>query len=547
MMVKLSLPVQTLIRRYENARTAAQPEKGVSTVHVDEIAARVAAFYERLRGIVDWREEHLIRRGAIERVLKRKFFPELSGFSVAAVLDAKELAEPLVAELVRGGHFPNDSIPEEKIFDIQRILEKYIYILRNNPLSGSRVTRPKEWVNFYSWLLEISACEIEETLDPPIREYALVECMTSLMVERIRLGPNTNLTDEEKKIQTYIAAHRALFHLDWPVVSYHLLLYRCPEWAAPSEALQVEIAQNILSIREDLEKTLKHPLANKFYAVCERFAPLYLILGDILKRFADEPSKLRELLAEPKALENLARDCYNLRLATLKTRLFRMAVFSTLSIFTSSGFSLFVVEVPLAALFYGRFSPFAMAVDILVPTLFMFLLVALIRPPRASNMERVIAGVKSIAYQEGVQEFSEIRTPKRRGLLTRIIIGLLYFVECFVSLGAVAWIFYAVRIPWTSIILDTLNVAVVAFAGMIIRGRSRELTIESEKPSFWRFAFDVLTLPVAKVGGWISAKWREYNILSVFFTALFDMPFKVFIDLIESWSAFLKEQKEAIH
>ena len=32
------------------------------TINVDDVAARVASFYEAIRGIVDWREEHLLRK-----------------------------------------------------------------------------------------------------------------------------------------------------------------------------------------------------------------------------------------------------------------------------------------------------------------------------------------------------------------------------------------------------------------------------------------------------------------------------------------------------
>ena len=39
----------------------------------------------------------------------------------------------MVLELIRGGHFPNDKIEESKINDVQKIIDKYIFILKNNP------------------------------------------------------------------------------------------------------------------------------------------------------------------------------------------------------------------------------------------------------------------------------------------------------------------------------------------------------------------------------------------------------------------------------
>jgi hypothetical protein len=545
-MTELTPEVRRLIQRYQESRQRLRDQESVATVHVDGIASKVAAFYERLRGLVDWKEEHLIRRGAIERVLKRRFLPELSGSRFVPDVKPEEIAGPLVSELVRGGHFPNDFIPEAKISIVENILRKYIYILKNNPLAKNGSVKPKRRINFYNWLLEIAACEIEELLDPPEKGYALVECMTASVADRIRVDREEGIPEGEKRIQTYIAVHRSLFHLDTPVISYHLLHYRYPNWDRLSDDALTNLARDIFSIKENLERDLSHPLANKFFSACERLDTPYLLLGDILKRFADRPEELPEKFTDPKVLENLIKEAYGKRLATLKSRLLRMAVYSTLSIFIGGGFSLFLVEVPLAKLFYGRFSPLAVAVDILIPTLLMFILVALVRPPGEDNLKRVVAETKKIAYPAKKEEIY-LRVPKKKGFLTNLVITLLYLVESCLSLGFTAWIFYIAQVPWTSVILDAVNIAVVVFAATIIRQRSKELTVEDEQETILRFSFDILTLPIAKVGRWLSAKWREYNIASVFFTALVDMPFATFLNLVEGWSQFLKEQKEALH
>ena len=69
----ISPATQSLIQRYQIWQKAQEPpQQGVSTIHVDEVAAKVAGFYEKIRGVIDWREEHLLRRGGIERILKRR-------------------------------------------------------------------------------------------------------------------------------------------------------------------------------------------------------------------------------------------------------------------------------------------------------------------------------------------------------------------------------------------------------------------------------------------------------------------------------------------
>lgn len=559
-MPELSPATQKLIQTYQESRLPPEPEG--ATIHVDEIASKVAALYEKIRKIVDWKEEHLMRQAAIERAMKRRMLSELFESNLTfersekarspaerddatSNLKAEEIAEPLVMELIRGGHLPNDKIPQSKIGDVQKVLEKYIYLLKNSPASGEGTSsKPRVKIQLYNWLLGIAACEIEETLDPSVRQNALINYMTGVIERRIRVNPSDAITAEEKRVQTYIAVHQALFHLDAPIISYHLLRYRYPQWANPPEPLLREIAQNIYAIWESLENELSHPLNNWFFEVCERYDTVYLLLGDVLKILSEASVGIAEKISELRALENLVKRAYSERLATLKSRLHRAAVYSTLSIFLASGLSLFIVEVPLARLFYGRFSPFAIAVDILAPTFLMFLLVLLVRTPRETNLEKVIAETKKTVYQGEKEDIYEIRIRKKKGILVGII-SIIYILLCCLSLAATAWGFYLSSIPPTSIILDTVNVVVIVAAALVIRQRAKELVVE-ERITFWSALLDILSVPAAKVGQWLSARWKEYNVLSVFFTALIDMPLLMFIEFIESWNLFLREKKAEI-
>src|SRR6185369_11448634 len=94
------------------------------------------------------------------------------------------LAESLVLDLIRGGYFPNDKIEESKIGDVQKIVDKYIFIIMNNPENH----KDNPSVTYYNQLLEIAACEIEETLAPSVKEMALIDYMFGLMRQRIKVN-----------------------------------------------------------------------------------------------------------------------------------------------------------------------------------------------------------------------------------------------------------------------------------------------------------------------------------------------------------------------
>ncbi|PJA84911.1 MAG: hypothetical protein CO144_00005, partial [Candidatus Nealsonbacteria bacterium CG_4_9_14_3_um_filter_35_11] len=211
-MSELSQQTQRLIQRYQLWHQSIQPKEGVATIHVDEVASRVAAFYEKIREVVDWKEEHLMRRAAIIRKLKQRFLElELRNFSV----ETAKIAESLVSELIRGGHLPNDRIEETKILEVQKIIRKYIFILKNIPEA-----KKKQRLQFYNWIIEVAACEVEESLYPFIEERSLINYMFELIKERIKLNEGVikigGVSEEEKNIQIYIAVQQALFKLDQP-------------------------------------------------------------------------------------------------------------------------------------------------------------------------------------------------------------------------------------------------------------------------------------------------------------------------------------------
>lgn len=538
--------VAKLLQTYQQFYEKHQLEVDSAPIHVDEIASKVALFYERIRKVVDWKEEHLVRRGAIERILKRKMITKISGINLIAGFNPEKIAEPLVLELIRGGHFPNDKIPQQRIADITKILEKYAFILENNPLEKNITPKIKKKINLYNWLLEIAACEIEEKLEPPIKQSALILCMVESMLERIRLSPADLLGDKEKHIQIYIATLRTLFNLDEPIITYYLLKIKFDQWNNPSDDFIRQSAQNIFIIKQDIKKSLSHPFENQFYSLCEKYDTVYLLLGDILEKFKRKPSKIAKSLKKAKNFTLLIKKSYNKRLSTLKKRLFRAAIYSTLSVFISGGLSLFIFEVPLTNLIYGEWKPLAIAVDILLPTALMAFLVAIVKPPRKSNFARVVKEAKKIVYPQKDTDTYEIKARRKRGLMLNLIISFLYLLGTLISLTLIFFVFELAQIPVTSLYIDTLNIAVIVFAALIIRQRSKELTVE-EKASLWEFAIDILSVPVAEIGQWLANKWKEYNIISVFFIALIDMPFSTFIHFIENWRSFLKERKSEIH
>ena len=536
-MSEISQNTKKLIQKYYSWYQASQRKGTLGTIHVDEVASKVAAFYEKIRGVVDWREEHLMRRSAISRMLKRR---------LVLTKDSKTVTEPLILELIRGGHFPNDRIEESKIGVVQKSIEKYLYISENRPTNVSE----RRKMQTYNWLMDVAACEIEEIVSPPQRERALMEYMTDLMQERIKINQGVlvmgGMSEEEKNTQIYIAVQRGLFKLDQAIICYHLLKRRYPEWFNLSPSQLQEITDNIYLISDDLEKEMNHRLGDKFYRICERYDTPYLLLGDILSQ--ENPLEIEKKIASAEAAEGLIREVYTKRYATLKKRLYRAAFYSTLSIFSTNVFSIIVLEWPVAKYLLNMYmGPITIVVDILGPTFLMLILALTISLPPKSNLDAVIMETMKIIYQREKNDAYEIKVSKKRGVITKTLIVLIYILGASISFGLVIWAFELAKFPPTSVLINLIFVALIAFAGAAVRERSKELTVEEKPGNVLGFLFDVLFLPVVSTGRWLSNKWKQYNAITALFNALIDMPFSIFTEFLEQWRNFLKEKKEEIH
>jgi hypothetical protein len=517
-------------------------KKDSTPIHVDEIASRLAKFYEKIRKIVDWQEDNVLRRRAIERILKRLLFAKISGLSVYKQVDANNLAETITTELIRGGHLPNDEIPREVIPIVSEALSKYLFFLEQSSLSSTPIGDIKKQVNFTTFVMETTACEMEEILANPIKEYALLDVMTKIMEERIKLIPPNSLSEEEKRRQIFIAVCRTLFDLDDAFIIYRLFDLQYSDWRNPQKGILQERFNEVISFWENSDSFLNHPLSKDFNQVCDRNDTVFALLDDFLEGTKDRPRKIIPAIEDKKNFRSKVGKLYDKRYETLKRRLFRLGTFSTLSVFLSNWFTFYIVEVPLAKLFYERFSLFTAFIDFLIPTLVMFILVMIIRPPSKKNRKQVLDLVESFVYTHEKKKFYEIRTSKRSRPILKTIFVVLYILVAWFVFTIVGATFFFVELPITSVIFDTFTIALTVFAAVIIRNKSKELNVD-DKTTFHEFVLDMVSLPIAKVGSVLAAKWKEYNIVAIFFNFVIETPFALVLNVIEGWSQFLKDRK----
>ncbi|MDP3900729.1 MAG: hypothetical protein Q8Q38_00035 [bacterium] len=529
--MELSPSTQQLITKYRNWVVSKEAKTVENTIEVDEVASKVAAFYEKIRGVVDWREEHLLRKTAIERMLKRRLL---------MTRKPEEVAEPLLSELVRGGHFPNGRIPTSAIPAVQEIITKYLFLIEHAKKEAGGETKIKDPRSLESWLLGIAASEIEETLSPPLKELALREFAALRMQSRI----TADLPESEFNFLILIAVERALFQIDDTTLNQHLLFKFIPDWDHPSHQTLLAVSERIWNIRKQIEDLFHHPLAEYVYRYVEKHDTPYLLLGDIVEQHREE---VLDLTLDPAATEGLVREAYEARLQKLKKKLRRAGIYSTLSIFVSKVVLAVAIEVPLDRYLVQHPSLLPLALSVSIPPLLMFFLVMGTRPSSEENFQRLLLETMALFYEKEPGPPHEIRLPKRRGGFVRAMVSLAYLSSFLVSFGALIWILNRLGFTVPSMLIFLFFVSLVAFAGTVIRQRAKELQVTELKEGFFFGLFDLFFLPIVRAGKWLSRSLMRYNAVSMFFNVFLEIPLQIFIEFIEQWRAFLKEKKEEIH
>lgn len=495
-------------------------ESTADKIHVDEIASRVAVFYEEIRNIIEYRDIHLLRKNAIERILRRRVF--LKDFN-------EDFAGSLVKELIRGGHLPNDAVPETKIADIQKIIDNLLFFLNFEETDDARAKN-----EISGWLVRMFAAKIEEELFPSPELALLSDMMYGVTKGRLVLK-NVPLTQDDVDLQLFIAIQRALFRLDKSQLQYLLVKIIHPTWGAFSEAECEAMAKNLALLEKTTDTILKNPYAPYFLRLCNREKIVFQLIGDLV--FDKVP------LDED--LESLLKLRYDRRYLKTKQQLRRLAFLSVVSFLISKILIACAIEIPLDQYLYHTVSLLSLMVNITFPPLLMLAIVAFIKLPSKKNFTLIEVAVRQVVFQGDERTYSVV-APKKKGWIANLFIYFIYAaVFCAILYYVVRWL-YAIHFSPASIVIFLLFTSMVTAAGVKVDNRSKEMNFEKETTSITGFLIDLVALPFMTIGRWVIMGLSQFNILVIIFDFMIEMPFQFFVEFLENFRGFIRERKDDI-
>lgn len=504
------------------------PSADVPVIRVSNAVSGAAHLYERLRYSVDYHEEHVLRRHALARILKRRFE------SLNGVTDS---ARSLLVELIHAGYLKNEAIPESIAIDVQAVLDRYVALFE-----AIRISPCRDKNALIDWFTGVAAAELDEKLVPHPSESALID----LVVAHVQLDNplrDWHLGVEEMRSQLLISSYRALYVLDLPKLHYILLRERMPHWHTSAVDSMVAMLPTLLRHHQFIEAAMQHTAGEQLYRIIKRRSLVFHVLHDIVTS-SDTPSLL--LTDEKKLTIEIEATCERYYKAE-KARLWQSALRATFYILLTKVVIALAIEAPIEYAIYGDDVPLApLFVNVFFPPVLMFLLTATTRFPGGQNTSAVIQTLMSVVSGDGQRVFPHAIPAARSSAVSSWFLSLIYLVMFIVTFGAISIALGRVGFNFISLGFFLFFLSVVSFFAIRIRQPVRDLFVISRRDNIFIALIEFFSLPILKVGRWISLTSSRFNVILYLFDYFLEAPVKSFLLVTEDVLGFFRQKREDI-
>ncbi len=528
--IVLSKFTQALIDAIKLTKHKSRPDD-ISALSVSQTVSFFALVYERVRNAVEYREDHLILRAAIERILKRRF---------SLNPDGRGEAENLLRELLWARYFDNGVLGGEDNVIIQSLVNKYI-LLRRQMVVG-RDNELKIYLD--QFLFDLLTCEIEETLKP---ESAQVQSnLTFFIYQVLRKKIKIEGIKEDQKDSFFLVSIEKIFaKSDRSYLRYHLFTTFYKTLAGYSESeLQVLVAK-LPTIFKKIDDLIANPYVDNLVKFTRKQLPPFLVLFALIKK---KPNELKTILSNKETLWNEIDQTCREKYQQLGGRVRILAVRSFIYILLTKMIFAVILEIPISNYFYGEINRDAIIINSIFPPILMVLILGFFKVPGDDNTRKIYNRIIDIIDVDKSFETQVAFVPKKSGPKRPLLIfgfTVFYSLTFLVTLTLIYEFLKNIGFNLVSQVIFIFFVSVVSFFSYRIRQVTKELRLE-EKPSILSPVVDFFFMPMLSLGKFFSSEIAKLNFFIFIFDFIIEAPFKLIFEVVEEWISFVKKRKEEI-
>jgi hypothetical protein len=528
--IAISQHTSALLSALNSIKPKIRPDD-ISALSVSQTVSFFALVYEKVRNAVEFREDHLILRAAIERILRRRFSINPEG---------KGEAENLLRELLWARYFDNSSLGGEDVEKIQILIDKYLY-LRKKLVIG-RAMEMQVYLN--QFLIDILTCEIEEFLKPESaqKHSNLTFFIYQVLRRKIKIE---GLKEDQKDAYFLVAIEKVFGKSDRSYLHYHLFITFYKPFAEYTNNELETLSHQLPSIFKKIDDMMANPYVDNLSKFTRKQLPPFLVLFDILKNKFKEITTIltdkEKLWAE---VDQTCRDKYQ----HMGTRVRNLAIRSFIYILLTKMIFALILEFPLSKYFYGEVNYETILINTIFPPILMAIILAFFRVPGENNTKKIYNRIIEIIDADKSFETQIAYVPKKT--ITKkpmLIFGftIFYSLTFFVTLSLIYEFLLNLNFNLVSQIIFIFFVSVVTFFSYRIRQITKELTLEI-KESILSPIVDFFFMPILSLGKFFSQEIARLNFFIFIFDFIIEAPFKLLFEVVEEWISFVRKRKEEI-
>lgn len=528
--IKLSNFTNALIQTLKGIKPRPRPDD-LSQLSVSQTVSFFALVYERVRNAVEFREDHLILRASIERIVKRRLSLNPEG---------KGEGENLLRELLWARYFDNGGLGGEDVIRTQSLIDKFM-LLRKQIVSG-REPEMQQYLN--QFLLDLLTCELEEILKPA--SAAKHSNFTFFIYQVLRGKVKIEGLTEQQKDSFFLAAIEKVYgKSDKPYQRYHLFATFYKTLSQYSNEELKTLGSKFLAIFKKIDDIIMSPYVESLSKFVRKQLPPFLIFFDLIN---NKFSEIETIFTDKDKLLNEVDTTCREKYQQLGTRIRNLAIKSFIYILLTKMVFALILEYPLSLYIYKEVNLVSIGINSIFPPILMVLILAFFRVPSESNTKKIFQRIVEIIDADRTFETQIAYIPKKP-LVRRpsLIFGftVFYSITFIITLTIIYEVLTLLDFNLISQFIFLFFVSVVTFFSYRIRQIVRELRLEEKEDILTPLA-DFFFMPILSLGKFFSQEIAKLNFFIFVFDFLIEAPFKMIFEIVEEWISFVRKRKEEI-
>lgn len=518
----LSEPVRELVAKVLAAEAAHRAVPRGEVLELSTIVGKAVSIYEKLRYLIDYREEHTIRRAALERILKRRVFLEQKAESGLVLLQ----------ELVDGKYIQKELATEEMAIEIDRIIAKYLELSRLANSSGSIRRR----------LISFAATETDAALSPIT--YAIDHESAEALYKSAKGKASAHgYSAEQVNSQLYCASWRALLGADDERLSYALWLVHVPGWnptvGEEGDGADLrKVSEKLPSIISSIRATVADNLQWRIVPKIKNEAIYFRIVHKALEIHKGGAARVLESASQ---LDQFTRSFLEETYEQENDRIQKSGIRAVMYLFVTKMTVAIIAELPYELFVLGGIHYLPLSVNIFFHPLLLFTLTRRAGALDEANTNAIIEGLRGVLYEGRVRS---VRVGSAFSGFT-VAFSFAYLVLFVTVFGGVIGVLQSLRFNPVSIGLFLFFLALVSYFAFRIHYRARRWKLVRQQGTI-RIILGVLAVPIVRAGEWLSRTFSSINVFVLFLDLIIETPLKKLLHFANHFLVYLREKGEEI-